>query len=449
MRRFRSLLVVLCLLAGHAAAASEKVWLSDLDLSKMSQPWTTKSWSPLKDQSLAGRPLCVGGKTFGRGLGTCFYSWGEIDLKGSCTRFSAMVGVDDASLDNRPGDAGFIEFVVFVDNKAVWKSGPMKKGDAAKKILVDLTGGKTLYIQVNDRGKDGKHWGGDCFADWCDGFIEFERQRPETFLTRWSPRVKPQMTLEVWPAKPPLPQGQEDKGEVEEKLWDRPDGDPATRWLVGVARSSLLVYRPEKDKDTGAAVIVCPGGCYGFLAIDNEGEEVAQWLSSVGVTGIILKYRLIYGREGAWQDGQRAVSLVRSHAQQWKIAPHRIGILGFSAGGHLAAVVAAKGTERFYKPIDAVDNISCRPDFAAPIYPAVGEEKLAADGSLTIWPPRRRSSSLLPITTAFATEASRSSRPSARPKCRWSCTFIRPEAMDSASAATILVPSGIRASWNG
>jgi acetyl esterase/lipase len=135
------------------------------------------------------------------------------------------------------------------------------------------------------------------------------------------------------------------------------------------------MYFPPKEKDTGAAVVICPGGGYNVLAMDLEGEEVAAWLNSIGVTGIVLKYR-VPARNGQprhqapLQDAQWALSLVRSHAADWRIDPGRIGILGFSAGGHLAAAAATNHDRRQYDALDAVDKVSCKPDFVVLIYPA-------------------------------------------------------------------------------
>ena len=140
--------------------------------------------------------------------------------------------------------------------------------------------------------------------------------------------------------------------------------------LSNVTDPTLTVYRPAEVADTGAAVIICPGGGYSILAWDLEGTEVAEWLNSLGVTGVVLKYRVPGKRDLAFQDGQRAVSIVRSRAAEWKIDPAKIGILGFSAGGHLAVRVSTNFKARSYKPIDAADESSCRPDFSIPIYPA-------------------------------------------------------------------------------
>lgn len=150
----------------------------------------------------------------------------------------------------------------------------------------------------------------------------------------------------------------------------------STRMLTNVTRPSITICRPPKEKETGAAMIICPGGGYWNLYWELEGEEVATWLNSLGVTGIILKYR-VPRRPGEikteparrpLQDAQRAVSLVRSRAAEWGIDPQRIGMIGFSAGGHLAIATATKFEERSYEPKDDIDKVSCRPDFAVLAY---------------------------------------------------------------------------------
>ncbi|HUU92583.1 MAG TPA: alpha/beta hydrolase [Phycisphaerae bacterium] len=154
-----------------------------------------------------------------------------------------------------------------------------------------------------------------------------------------------------------------------EKTTVAPKDDGTIIKLSNVTDPTLAVYKP-KGTNTGAAVIICPGGGYGILAYDLEGTEVAEWLNALGATGIVLKYRVPRQRDAAFQDAQRAVSLVRSRAAEWGIDPKRIGILGFSAGGHLAARVSTNYKERAYKPVDAADQASCRPDFTILIYPA-------------------------------------------------------------------------------
>lgn len=149
-------------------------------------------------------------------------------------------------------------------------------------------------------------------------------------------------------------------------------GKPLIR-LGNVAVPTMTVY-PPKGKNTGAAVVVFPGGGYQILAMDLEGTEVCDWLTSTGVTCVLLKYRVPgsgpYPKSPmALEDGQRTVGLVRFHAADWHIDPHKIGVLGFSAGGHLAAAISTHFDQRLYKPVDAADAVSCRPDFAVVIYP--------------------------------------------------------------------------------
>jgi acetyl esterase/lipase len=182
------------------------------------------------------------------------------------------------------------------------------------------------------------------------------------------------LVLPLWPGTAPG-----ETGNVgEEKYQDpRPNEKPVKR-LANVSKPSIAVFRPAKEKDTGAAVVIAPGGGYNILAWDLEGEEVAAWLNSLGVTGIVLKYRVPRRPgeprdkppAGALQDAQRALSLVRSKAAEWGLDPQRIGMLGFSAGGHLTAWAATNFDHRAYEPIDAVDQVSPRPDFAVLVYPA-------------------------------------------------------------------------------
>jgi acetyl esterase/lipase len=149
-----------------------------------------------------------------------------------------------------------------------------------------------------------------------------------------------------------------------------------TQLITDVTKPSLTIYRPAKEKDTGTAMLICPGGGYWNLYWQLEGEEVAAWLNSIGVTGIILKYRVPRRPDETkgeparrpLQDAQRAVSLVRSKPRDWGIDSQRIGTVGFSAGGHLAIATATSFEKRTYEPIDDIDKISCRPDFAIPVY---------------------------------------------------------------------------------
>ena len=150
-------------------------------------------------------------------------------------------------------------------------------------------------------------------------------------------------------------------------------------YVSNVSRPMMTVYSPT-GKNTGAAVVVFPGGGYEILAIDLEGTEVCDWLTSKGITCVLLKYRVPAPRltpsHGAYpespmalEDAQRTMGLVRFHAAEWHIDPHKIGVLGFSAGGHLVAAISTHFKKRLYTSVDAADKESCRPDFAVALYP--------------------------------------------------------------------------------
>ena len=160
-------------------------------------------------------------------------------------------------------------------------------------------------------------------------------------------------------------------------------GKPVVR-LTNVSNPTITLYEASRNK-TGAAVVVFPGGAYRILAIDLEGTEVCDWLNSIGVTCVLLKYRVPdsgpYGKSPlALQDAQRALGIVRQHAADWHIDPERIGVLGFSAGAHLAAALSTHFDQRIYDAVDAADQLSCRPDFALIVYPgylAISEQNFA------------------------------------------------------------------------
>jgi acetyl esterase/lipase len=187
------------------------------------------------------------------------------------------------------------------------------------------------------------------------------------------------LVVEVWPGLAPEESGNigEEKFRMSPKL-DRKQVEVTepTRLVTNVTKPTITIYRPAKDKDTGTAILICPGGGYWDLYWQLEGEEVAAWLNSIGVTGIILKYRVPRRPDEPkgqparrpLQDAQRAVSLVRRNALKWGINPKQIGIVGFSAGGHLAIATATSFDKRTYELIDDVDKISCRPDFAIGVY---------------------------------------------------------------------------------
>jgi acetyl esterase/lipase len=145
--------------------------------------------------------------------------------------------------------------------------------------------------------------------------------------------------------------------------------------LGNVSEPTITVYPAPRNRNTGAAVVVFPGGGYNILALDLEGTEVCEWLNSIGITGILVKYRVPARKNGPrWaaplQDAQRAVGIVRSRAVDLQIDPKKIGVLGFSAGAHLAALASNQYERRSYDAIDAADQVSSRPDFCVLIYPA-------------------------------------------------------------------------------
>lgn len=194
-----------------------------------------------------------------------------------------------------------------------------------------------------------------------------------TPATDWHPPAdKP--TLNLWPGTPPGPATatgpEHDTTRATDNLIA---GKPLLR-IGDVATPTITVYAAPAANNSGAAVVVFPGGGYQILAIDLEGTEVCDWLNSIGVNCVLLKYRVPatgpYPKSAeALQDAQRAMGMVRAHAAEWKIDPKRIGVLGFSAGGHLAAALSTHFDKRLYNAVDAVDQQSCRPDFAIVIYP--------------------------------------------------------------------------------
>jgi len=161
-------------------------------------------------------------------------------------------------------------------------------------------------------------------------------------------------------------------------------------WLAveNVSHPTLTLYSP-KGTNIGVAIVVFPGGGYDKLAIDLEGTEICDWLNSLGITGVLLKYRVPSPKPGqyreslqALQDAQRTLSLVRFNAAKWRIDPHKIGVIGFSAGGHLVAATSTHFTKRSYRSVDAADQVTSRPDFAIALYP----------GHLSPWYPGERKS---------------------------------------------------------
>ena len=181
------------------------------------------------------------------------------------------------------------------------------------------------------------------------------------------------VTMLIWPGTPPgATPGLPPEVNVNTAGTKMMAGRPYIR-LGNVSTPTITVF-PPKGKNTGAAIVVFPGGGYQILSMDLEGTEVCDWLNQIGVYCVLLKYRVPdsgpYPKSAAaLQDAQRAVGLVRLHAVEWGIDPHRVGVMGFSAGAHLSVAVSNHYDKRIYDPIDAADALSCRPDFAVVIYP--------------------------------------------------------------------------------
>jgi acetyl esterase/lipase len=200
--------------------------------------------------------------------------------------------------------------------------------------------------------------------------------------TAWQPSPG-HVQVPLWAETMPDPQPVAGPEVAETTMKDPPVAGRPWVWVSNVSRPTMTVYSPS-GKNTGAAVVVFPGGGYQGLAIDLEGTEVCDWLTSRGITCVLLKYR-VPDSGPAWhddcqchirpkaptalEDAQRTVGLVRFHRAEWHIDPHKIGVLGFSAGGHLVANISTHFAQRAYAPVDAADKVSCRPDFAVAIYP--------------------------------------------------------------------------------
>lgn len=202
----------------------------------------------------------------------------------------------------------------------------------------------------------------------------------QTFVWQPSPG---HTQVPIWPGVPP---DQQPVSGLETATWsDRLFGDRLAAGLSPVSQPTMTVY-PPTGRNTGVAVVVFPGGGYQGLAIDLEGTDVCDWLTPKGITCVLLKYRVPgaklypksapYPKSGpyprspiALEDAQRTLRLVRLHAAEWHIDPHKIGVLGFSSGGHLVVATSTAFDDSVYAPVDAADKQSCRPDFAVAIYP--------------------------------------------------------------------------------
>jgi acetyl esterase/lipase len=179
--------------------------------------------------------------------------------------------------------------------------------------------------------------------------------------------------IPVWPGIAPVAQPVPGPEYVTNTM--TPKGEPLT-WVCNVSQPTITVFLPN-GTNTGVAVVVFPGGGYNALAMDLEGTEICDWLNSKGITAVLLKYRVpanpkvgpYWESPMALADAQRTLSLVRFHAADWRINAHKIGVIGFSAGGHMVAATSTHFDQRSYSGLDAADKESCRPDFAIACYP--------------------------------------------------------------------------------
>lgn len=206
-------------------------------------------------------------------------------------------------------------------------------------------------------------------------FAAFALKAPEAIgqSSSWPPSPD-HLTLPIWPgAAPGAPADLPPEGNQTTAKDGTPGGRPVIR-IGNVVKPTITLYKAKGFSSKGPAIIVFPGGGYRILALDLEGTEVCDWLTSIGVNCVLLKYRVPntgpYPKSSAaLQDAQRAMGLVRRHAAEWGIDPNRVGVLGFSAGGHLSAAISNIYEKRLYDAVDDADKLSCRPDFSVVVYP--------------------------------------------------------------------------------
>jgi acetyl esterase/lipase len=168
----------------------------------------------------------------------------------------------------------------------------------------------------------------------------------------------------LWPGEVPGEQKEKQEPSIQSS-----QNDNVLR-LSEVTNPAIEIWLPDPKTRNGAAIIICPGGGYRILAYDKEGTEIAAWLNKLGFTAFVLQYRIPDKKEGALQDVQRALRIIRNNAAKWKINPEKIGVMGFSAGGSLSARASTLFNIQNYTPVDIADNLSCRPSFSMLIYPA-------------------------------------------------------------------------------
>ena len=171
----------------------------------------------------------------------------------------------------------------------------------------------------------------------------------------------------LWPGLPP--------GDISGEVGEEKVEIKGVKRVSNVSEPTITYYLSDSAQATGATVLVCPGGAYNILAIEHEGEDVCKWLNEIGVHSVLLKYRVPRRKNrephaAPLQDAQRAMGLIRQAGKNWDVPLTKLGVLGFSAGGNLAVMTATSFNQRTYEKVDSADELSCRPDFAMPIYPA-------------------------------------------------------------------------------
>jgi len=204
------------------------------------------------------------------------------------------------------------------------------------------------------------------------------------FLLQTAVAAEP-FEIRLWEGVAP---GSENLGNIKERVQERGSPERPDRRVSGITVPTITVYQPDPALHSGAAIVICPGGGYSGVVIDKAGHEIARYLTSVGITAVVLKYRLprpdghIFNHDVPWLDASRAVRLTRHHAEDWGLDANRIGIMGFSAGGHLASTVATRFDNGIEASTDPVDRTSSRPDFQALIYPVISfQDGVAHTGS--------------------------------------------------------------------
>ena len=189
----------------------------------------------------------------------------------------------------------------------------------------------------------------------------------------------------IWPGTPP--DAQDVGPETTSTVTDHLVAGRTWTWVTNVSRPTMTVY-PPKGANSGIAIVVFPGGGYNGLAIDLEGTEACDWVTSKGMTCVLLKYRVPCRSKSrlALEDAQRTIGLLRHRAAEYHIDPHKIGVLGFSAGGHLVANLSMHFEKRAYAPVDAADKESCRPDFGVGVYPGLAAGRFEAPFAQLVTP---------------------------------------------------------------